>query len=96
MFCLRRAIERLAGFVGSLQCGLGFLYGACGGPCMITGGLVTNVSSASAIRSNACTILSSRSATFLIGFGWSMGRILTLGTSKNNSPFYVCLAGGNA
>lgn len=90
MLCLRSAIERLAGFVGGLY-----------QPCFFDGELSTSYSydifsRALAIRSNACTILSSRSATFLIGFGSSMSRILTLGTSKNNSPFYVCLAGGNA
>lgn len=48
-----------------------------------------------AIRSNANTILSSRSATFSTGFGSSMGRILSPGPEKNNLSGYVALAGGN-
>lgn len=48
-----------------------------------------------AIRSNASTIRSSRSATFSTAFGSSISRILSSGPAKNNLSLYGALAGGN-
>ena len=80
-----RYLRRGAGTIAAL------IVGSSSGP-----NASANRSSASAILSRASTILSSRSATFSIGLGSLMSRILSLGTAKNNSPCYVVLAGGNA